>query len=77
MSEASQQLIEHFRRMIGDEGVSLELLSEDGETLRVRYDRSGATCDACVMEAEDLRMLMEEMIERRKMSAKRVEVVTA
>ena len=75
MSEAVRRVIEDFKEIVRPEGGSVELLSVEGDTLRIAY-RPGHNeqCASCVISPENLRDMLLDLLPQHDPSIRRVEV---
>jgi Fe-S cluster biogenesis protein NfuA len=75
VSEAVQRVIEQFGEIVRPDGGSVELLSVEGDTLRVAY-RPGHNeqCASCVISPENLRDMLLDVLPQHDPSIRRVEV---
>lgn len=75
MSDAlndARAVIAHFRQMLGADGSELTLRYVHGNVLHVSYRRG--ECDDCVLDPDDLKGMMEELLQRRRSSLNKVEL---
>ncbi len=72
-AEDARAVIAHFQRMLGPDGGQVALLALDGPVMRVSY--ALGDCEDCVLAAEDLGGMMQELLARRRSAITSVEVV--
>lgn len=74
---ATQQVIQHFQRIVQADGGVLELLDRRESVARFLYQPGkNAQCDTCVLSADDLRELMSEALHARDPSLTSVELTS-
>jgi hypothetical protein len=75
VSEAVKRVVAEFGEIVRPDGGSLELLSVEGDTLRVSY-RPGHNeqCASCVISPENLRDMLLDVLPQHDASIRRVEV---
>jgi len=71
-----ESVIAQFDRMMGPEGGALRLIDASESKVRVRYSRGQSECTTCVMEPDDLRDMIAEILAERAPGMGEVEIVT-
>ncbi len=63
MNEQIVFVLDRFNSMLAADGARVEMVAIDGGTLRLRYVAGPAgECDACVLDPDDLEMLIGEAL---------------
>jgi hypothetical protein len=69
-------VVERFNSMLAADRARLEVVARTGSRLTLRYVADGGdVCDACVLDPDDLEMLVAEALERQGSSFTQVSVV--
>jgi Fe-S cluster biogenesis protein NfuA len=69
-------VLDRFNAMLEGDGAHLEVVATAGDTLTVRYVGSTVgDCEACVLDPDDLEMLVGEALQRQGTGFRRVTVL--
>ena len=75
-SDRVQFVLDRFNAMLAENGASLEVASLEAGRLRLRFHQGAAgDCDACVLEPDDLEVLIGEALQLGAPEIQRVEVL--
>ena len=74
---STQQIIQHFQRIVQADGGVLDLLDHRDSVARFHYEPGeNPQCDTCVLSTDDLRELMSEALHARDPSVTSVELIS-
>lgn len=71
-------VLDRFNAMLESDGARLEVVTAAGDTLTLRYvnpDAVGGDCTACVLDPDDLELLVAEALQRQGASTSTVTVL--
>ena len=69
-------VVDRFNAMLEADGAHLEVVAADGDALTIRYVGNAAgDCEACVLDPDDLEMLVGEALQRQGAGFGRVTVL--
>ena len=69
-------VVDRFNRMLEGDGARLDVVATDGTSLTLQYvARPDGACDACVLDPDDLDVLVAEALVRQGASARTVTIL--